>query len=216
MPIFLCAAILFDLDGVLVDSTPSVTHQWLTWAQENNIAPETMRPIMHGRRTLEVVQLAAPYLDAEAEAKKIEQRGAEDFERVSVMPGVAELLRLLPAERWAVVTSATRYVATTRLRHFNLPLPRVLISADDVIQGKPDPEPYLKAAQLMGMNPAECLVIEDSPAGIRSAHAGGMKVIGVASTFPASELRQADAIVTAIQDIRVSIVDGELRVEHAP
>jgi sugar-phosphatase len=213
MPTFLCAAILFDLDGVLVDSTPSVTHQWLTWAQENNIAPETMRPIMHGRRTLEVVQLAAPYLDAEAEAKKIEQRGAEDFDRVSVMPGVAELLKLLPEDRWAVVTSATRYVATTRLRHFNLPLPRVLISADDVTQGKPDPEPYLKAAQLLGVNPPECLVIEDSPAGIRSAHAGGMKAIGVASTFPAAELHEADTVVKATQQLRVSLMDGKLKVE---
>ena len=213
MPTFLCAAILFDLDGVLVNSTPSVTHQWLTWARENNIAPETMRPIMHGRRTLEVVQLAAPYLNAEAEAKKIEQRGAEDFERVSVMPGVAELLRLLPEDRWAVVTSATRYVATTRLRHFNLPLPRVLISADDVTQGKPDPEPYLKAAKLLGMNPAECLVVEDSPAGIRSAHAGGMKAIGVASTFPASELHEADTVVKATQQLRVGLMDGKLKVE---
>ncbi len=213
MPTFLCAAILFDLDGVLVDSTPSVTHQWLTWAQENNIAPETMRPIMHGRRTLEVVQLAAPYLDAEAEAKKIEQRGAEDFDRVSVMPGVAELLKLLPAERWAVVTSATRYVATTRLRHFNLPLPRVLISADDVTQGKPDPEPYLKAAYLLGVNPPECLVIEDSPAGIRSAHAGGMKAIGVESTFPAAELHEADTVVKATQQLRVGLMDGKLKVE---
>ena len=210
---FLCAAILFDLDGVLVDSTPSVTYQWLTWAQENGISAETMLPIMHGRRTIEVVRLAAPQLDAEAETRKIERRGAVDHERVSLVAGAAELLRLLPEDRWAVVTSATRYMATTRLRHFSLPVPLVLISADDVTRGKPDPEPYLKAAQLLGANPRECLVIEDAPAGIQSAHAGGMKAVGVASTFPASELREADAVAETLQQLRVSLLDGTLKVE---
>src|SRR5258707_6050790 len=99
MPVFFCSAILFDLDGVLVDSTRSVTYQWLTWAEEHNIPAEVMLPIMHGRRTVEVIQLAAPQLDAEGEAKKIEERGVHDYERVTVIPGAAELLASLPADR---------------------------------------------------------------------------------------------------------------------
>jgi mannitol-1-/sugar-/sorbitol-6-phosphatase len=213
MRTFLCCAILFDMDGVLVDSTPSVSYQWLAWARENQIPAEIMLPIIHGRRTVEVIQIAAPHLDAEAEAKKIEQRGAKDNDRVSVVPGAAELLNSLPQDRWAVVTSATRHVAQSRLAYFNLPAPRVLVTADDVLKGKPDPEPYLKGARLVGVDPVECLVVEDAPAGIRSAHAGGMRVIGIASTFAAEELRDADAVVASLGEIRVGREGDKLLVE---
>jgi sugar-phosphatase len=213
MQTFLCSAILFDMDGVLVDSTPSVSYQWLTWAKENHIPAATMLPIMHGRRSIEVVQIAAPHLDAVAEAKKIERRGAEDYDRISVVPGAAELLKSLPEDRWAVVTSATRMVATTRLRYFNLPAPRALVTSDDVAKGKPDPAPYLKGAELLGMTPAECLVVEDAPAGIRSAHAAGMKAIAIASTFPAAELHGGDAIVQSLRQIRVRTQGSALCVE---
>jgi len=201
------------MDGVLVDSTQSVSYQWLTWAAENGVPAETMHPLMHGRRTEEVVRLAAPHLDAVAEAKKLEQRGVQDFERVFVMNGAAELLQSLPAERWGVVTSATRYVATTRLRHFDLPSPRALVTADDVALGKPHPAPYLLGAKLLGMNPAECLVIEDSPAGIRSAHAAGMKAIAVASTFAVSELSEGDALAGALREIQVRLQNGQLTIQ---
>jgi sugar-phosphatase len=212
MPVFPCSAILFDLDGVLVDSTRSVSYQWLSWAKDHGIAAEVMLPIMHGRRTVEVIRIAAPDLDAEAEAKMIEKRGAEDHERVNVIPGAAELLASLPVDRWAVVTSATRYVAKIRLEHFQLPIPKVLVAADDVAAGKPDPAPYLQGARMLGIPPAECLVIEDAPAGIRSAHAGGMKAIGVTTTFPASELKEADAVIPALAQIRVSHSGGKLEV----
>jgi sugar-phosphatase len=129
------------------------------------------------------------------------------------MPGAAELLKSLPEDRWAVVTSGTRIPATTRLQFANLPLPRVLVGADDVSKGKPDPEPYLKGAQLLGMNPADCLVIEDAPAGIQSAHAGGMKVIALASTYPVSELHDADAVATSLGQIKVSVLDGKLKID---
>jgi len=209
-------AILFDLDGVLVDSTQSVSYQWLTWAAENHVPAEVMHPIMHGRRTAEVIQLAAPHLDAEAEARKIEERGANDNDRVFVVPGASELLQSLPENRWGVVTSATRYVATIRLRHFHLPVPRVLVTADDVARGKPDPAPYLMGAQLLHTEPKECLVIEDAPAGIRSAHAAGMRAIGVTTTFAATELGEADAVVGALREVRVVLRDGRLSVELDP
>jgi sugar-phosphatase len=203
MKTFDCAAILFDLDGVLVDSTGSVTRQWRRWAEEHNLDPQKVLEIAHGVRTIEIVRTLAPHLDAEAEVKRIEKREADDQEGVAVMAGAAELLKAIPEGRWCVVTSGTRYLATARLKLANLPTPNVLVSADDVSKGKPDPEPYLMGAKLLGMKPAECLVIEDAPAGIRAAHGGGMKAIAITSTYPASELREGDAVVQKLPQIKV-------------
>jgi sugar-phosphatase len=203
MKSFDCAAILFDLDGVLVDSTGSVTRQWRRWAEEQNLDPQKVVEIAHGVRTIEIVRKLAPHLDAEAEVVRLEKREADDHEGVAVMSGAAELLKAIPESRWCVVTSGTRYLATSRLELANLPTPNVLVSADDVSKGKPDPEPYLMGARLLGMNPAECLVIEDAPAGIRAAHAGGMKAIGITSTYPASALQEADAVIQKLTQIKV-------------
>ncbi len=208
MRTFKCSAILFDLDGVLVDSTGSVTRQWKLWARENNIDPEQAAKIAHGVRSIEVVRRLAPHLDAEAEVTKIEKREADDHEGVAVMPGAAELLKSIPEGRWCVVTSGTRYLATSRLRLARLPTPRVLVSADDVSKGKPHPEPYLMGAKLLGMNPAQCLVVEDAPAGILSAHAGGMKAIAITSTYPASALGEADVVVRKLSQIKVNGRNG--------
>jgi mannitol-1-/sugar-/sorbitol-6-phosphatase len=208
MKTFDCAAILFDLDGVLVDSTGSVTRQWRRWAEEHNMDPQRVLEIAHGVRTIEIVRTLAPHLDAEAEVNRIEKREADDQEGVVVMPGAAELLKAIPEGHWCVVTSGTRYLATARLKLANLPIPNVLVSADDVSKGKPDPEPYLMGAKLLGMKPAECLVIEDAPAGIRAAHAGGMKAIAITSTYPASELQEADAVVQKLAQIKVKVTGG--------
>jgi len=209
MPIFPCSAILFDLDGVLVDSTGSVSRQWTRWAEENGIDPRKVVEIAHGVRTIEIVRRLVPHLDAESEVKRLEKREADDHHGVSVMPGAAELLKSIPEDRWCVVTSGTRYLATARLKLGNLPTPKVLVSADEVSNGKPDPEPYLMGAKLLGMNPVECLVIEDAPAGIRAAHAGGMKAIAITSTYPASALGEADAVIQSLAQIRVSIPDAD-------
>jgi mannitol-1-/sugar-/sorbitol-6-phosphatase len=207
MQTFNCSAILFDLDGVLVDSTRSVSRQYRLWAQKANLDPRTVENIPHGVRSLDVVRQLAPHLDAEAEVKKIEKMEAEDQDGVVVMPGAAELLKSIPEGRWCVVTSGTRYLATCRLKHANLPTPRVMVSADDVSKGKPDPEPYLTGARLLGMNASDCVVIEDAPAGIEAAHAGGMKVIGMTSTYPASALR-ADVVIQKLAQIKVNSRDG--------
>ena len=208
MKTFDCAAMLFDLDGVLVDSTGSVTRQWRRWAEEQNLDPDKVVEIAHGVRTIEIVRRLATHLDADAEVVRLEKREADDYEGVSVMPGAAELLRAIPEDRWCVVTSGTRYLATSRLKFANLPTPTVLVSADDVSKGKPHPEPYLMGAKLLGMNPAHCLVIEDAPAGIRAAHAGGMKAIGITSTYPASGLHEADAVVQKLGQIKVGDIRG--------
>jgi sugar-phosphatase len=203
MAIFHCSAILFDLDGVLVDSTRSVDREWRAWARRKGVDGDAIMAIAHGVRTVEVIRRIAPHLDAEAEAKKIENHEAHDREGVSVMPGAADLLRSIPDHRWGVVTSGTRPLATARLRFCGLAVPKVLVTADQVANGKPHPEPYLKGAELLGFEPADCLVIEDAPAGIQSALAGGMKVVGLTSTYPASELKSADAVVQKLAQIQV-------------
>jgi mannitol-1-/sugar-/sorbitol-6-phosphatase len=206
MPSFRCSAILFDLDGVLLDSTLAVAEQYTNWALEHGLDPGEVMKAAHGVRTVEVVQRVAPHLDPVAETKKIEDREAVAT-NVVAMPGAVELLSSIPRGKWCVVTSGTRFLATTRMRNFGIPLPDVLVTADDVKNGKPDPEPYRKGADLLKVNPANCLVVEDAPAGIRSAHAAGMKVISMPTTYPAAELHEADAIVSGLPRIKVSL-DG--------
>ena len=202
---FDCAAILFDLDGVLVDSTRSVERQWRAWALEQGLNGDQVANVSHGVRAIEVIRAVAPHLDAEAEVRKLESREANDRDGVAVMPGAIHLVRSIPDGRWCVVTSGTRHLATARLQLAGIPLPRVLITADDVTHGKPHPEPYLKGAQLLGVEPAECLVIEDAPAGIQSARTGGMKAIGLTSTYPASALTQANLVVKSLTQIQVRV-----------
>ena len=204
MPSFNCSAILFDLDGVLVDSTRAVDRVWRKWALANNLTPDEVVNVAHGRRTIETVRQVAPNLNDELEMRKIERWEVEDTDGVVVMPGASDLLRSIPDGRWCVVTSGTRLLATTRLRVGNLPTPHVLVSADDVTNGKPNPEPYLKGAELLRVKPQECLVIEDAPAGVRAAHAGKMKVIAITSTFPESELKEAEAVIRFLNQIRVA------------
>jgi sugar-phosphatase len=204
MTTFRCAAILFDLDGVLVDSTRSVERQWRIWSRERGIDEQKAVAIAHGVRALEVIRTIAPHLDAEAEVSKLESLEAADHEGVAVMPGAANLVGSIPDDRWGVVTSGQRHLAAARLQFAGIPIPEVMVTAQDVANGKPHPEPYLKGAELLGVSPAECLVIEDAPAGIRSAHAGGMKVIALTSTYPASALGEADAVVEKLEQIHVA------------
>ena len=121
------------------------------------------------------------------------------------MPGAADLLKSIPAGRWGVVTSGSRLLAQNRLQYCGLPVPEVLVTSDDVTNGKPHPEPYLKGAQGLGFAPADCLVIEDAPAGIQSARTGGMKVIGMASTYAPEVIEQADAVVRRLRQILVTL-----------
>jgi sugar-phosphatase len=212
MTTFRCAAILFDLDGVLVDSTRSVERQWRIWAREHGIDEEKVVAIAHGVRAVEVIRTIAPELDAEAEVVKLEALEAADHAGVAVMPGAIELIHAIPDGRWGVVTSGRRNLAAARLQLAGIPSPPTMVTASDVTKGKPHPEPYLKGAELLGVNPAECLVIEDAPAGIRSAHAGGMKVIALTSTYPASALSEADAVVPKLDRIQVAL-DGARMLE---
>jgi sugar-phosphatase len=204
MTTFRCAAILFDLDGVLVDSTRSVERQWRIWAHEQGIGGDAVMAVAHGVRSIEVIRAVAPHLDAEEEVRKLEGREADDHEGVTAMPGAFELVGSVPEGCWGVVTSGTRLLATERLHLFGIPIPKVMVTADDVTNGKPHPEPYLKGAELLGLDPAQCLVIEDAPAGIRAAHASGMKVIGLSSTYTAAKLSEADVVISKLERIQIS------------
>jgi sugar-phosphatase len=204
MPSFTCSAILFDLDGVLLDSTRVVADQYTRWARENGLDPEYVMEAAHGVRTVEVIQRVAPHLDAVAETKKIEDREAA-ADGIVQIPGALALLNSIPRGRWAVVTSGTRFLAVNRMKKFGIPVPEIMVTANDVSNGKPDPEPYRLGAELLKTDPAQCVVLEDAPAGIRSAHGAGMKVISLPSTYPKSALHEADAIVGSLSDITVTV-----------
>jgi len=209
-------AVLFDLDGVLVDSTPAVERVWRKWAVEHNRDPDYVVEMAHGRRSVETIRVVAPELKAEEENLKVEQMEIEDKEGVVVIPGAAQLLRNLPPDRFTIVTSATRPLAAARLGYAGLPVPERYISADDVVNGKPDPEPYLKGAALLGFTPNDCLVIEDAPAGVKSAKAAGMQVIALTTTYSAAELSSADAILGSCLDISPRFDGKEVRLELKP
>ncbi len=209
---FQCEAILFDLDGVLVDSTASVVAVWSAWSERNGIPSARTLEVIHGRRTIEALQILAPHLDLESEVEKIEAAVTGQQGGTTALPGAAELLASLPGGRWGVVTSGLREFAKIRLRDAKLPIPPVLVTADDVSHGKPHPEPYLHGAMLLGAAATECLVFEDAPAGLQSAHAGGMKAVGVATTYGASELGEADAVIQTLSQVRLSQRNGRLQI----
>jgi sugar-phosphatase len=188
-----CGALLFDLDGVLVDSTPAVIRVWSQWAVAHGFDPNEVVRKAHGRPSIATVRDYLPHADADAENREVERGELEDLDGVVPLPGARELLSAVPPERWTVVTSCTRRLAQTRLRAAGLPIPDRLVSCDDIKNGKPDPEPFLKGASLLGISPKDCVVVEDAPSGIRAGKAAGARVIACRTTAHEAELRDAGA-----------------------
>lgn len=188
-----CRGLLFDLDGVLVDSTPAVERVWTKWALAHGFDPQETVKQSHGRPSIATLRELLPGADHEAENREMEQREIEDIEGVVPLPGAVELLRALPPDRWAIVTSCTRPLAEVRIRVAGLPQPRHVITSDDVTNGKPSPEPYLAGAASLGLAGQECLVIEDAPAGVRAGKAAGARVLALRTTMPQGELQTAGA-----------------------
>ena len=206
-----CVAILFDLDGVLMDSGAAVERAWTRWAVGHELDVAGVLAEAHGRRTQDTIRAVAPWLDVETETRGLEAGESDDTDGVVALPGAASLLESLPSDRWAVATSGSRRLATTRLAHGGLPLPRVLVTAEDVERGKPDPQPYLAAAAALGVEPSQCLVVEDAPAGIAAGKAAGAAVLAVTTTFPVSELGAADYQAPSLAGVRLQDVSsGEL------
>ena len=207
-----CAAILFDLDGVLMDSGAAVERAWTRWAAGHGLDAAGVLAEAHGRRTQDTIRAVAPWLDVEAETRGLEAGESDDTDGVVALPGAASLLESLPADRWAVATSGSRRLATTRLAHGGLPIPRVLVTAEDVERGKPDPQPYLAAAAALGVGASHCLVVEDAPAGIAAGKAAGAAVLAVTTTFAVSELGAADYLASSLagMTLRSATPGGEL------
>jgi sugar-phosphatase len=212
-----CAALLFDMDGVLINSTPAVARVWRSWAIEHGFNPEDVVARAHGRPSLTTVKEYLPDADHQAENREVERREIEDLDGVVPLPGALQLLASLPEDHWTIVTSCTRALAEVRIKAAGLPLPRKLITSNDIVHGKPDPEPYLKGASTLGFPPADCVVLEDVPAGIRSGKAAGARVIAFRTTDRETALREAGAdwILNNCSDIRLLEASGALKLNLA-
>jgi sugar-phosphatase len=201
-----CSAILFDLDGTLIDTGGVYERHWRAWATARGIDPERLVALHFGRPAAATIQIVAPGLDARAEAARYNALLERDTDTtgVRVLDGAGELLTNLPADRWAIVTSATRVMVERWLPALGLPMPPVLVAVEDVARGKPAPDPYVRAAELLGYEPARCLVVEDAPAGIAAGKAAGATVLAVGSTHPSADLADADHHVARVSDLRVT------------
>lgn len=205
-----CGGVLFDLDGVLADSTPAVARVWTYWAVKHGFDPDEVVHKAHGRPSITTVREYLPEGDAESENREIEQREIEDLGDIKALPGAVELLQALPPERWTIVTSCTGPLAVVRIRAAGLPLPKYLVTSSDITRGKPDPEPYLKGAAKLGLAASDCVVIEDAGAGVRSGKAAGARVIALRTSHSEAELRVAGAdwIVDDCASISVDRTSG--------
>lgn len=208
----ICSAMLFDLDGVLIDSTPAVARVWRWWAKEHGLDPEEVTRHAHGCPSIATVRRCLPDANHELENQRVERAEIEDIDGIVALPGARELLDAIPEDRWAIVTSGTRKLAQVRLRAAGLGIPERMVTATDIKNGKPHPEPYLKGAKLLGVPASACVVVEDVPAGIASARAAGAKVIGVRTTVGDAELRgaRADYVVTSCESIQVTTTENSL------
>jgi mannitol-1-/sugar-/sorbitol-6-phosphatase len=194
MSLVKCQAILFDMDGTLVDSTACVEAIWSRWAERHGLEPSYILAASHGRRTLDTLREVAPHLDLAQENMRLDTKELAFREGIEAVKGAAALLRSLPPHSWAVVTSAGRALAELRLGCAGLPIPEVLVCADDVAEGKPNPEGYLRAARLLRVAPEQCLVIEDTPVGLLAGRSAGMQVLALTTTYPATSPLEAHCI----------------------
>ena len=198
-------AVLSDLDGVLVDSAAVIERTWRGFAARHGLDPDEVVAAGHGRRSIDLIRLVAPHLDAEAEAANVEREEIAQASGLRPLPGARELVDAVPAERFAIVTSGSRALALARLRAAGLPVPAVLVTAEEVDDGKPHPAGYLRAAELLGVDPAHSVVLEDAPAGVEAGRAAGMTVIAVLTTNEASALTRAHS---RVRDLRALAAHG--------
>ena len=206
MPL-VASALLFDLDGVLADSTRSVIRAWSAWALRVGLEPDDLLPKVHGRRAIETIRAARPDLDAEAELATLVADESTDNHDTEEIPGARALVSGLPSDSWAIVTSGLREVATARLVAAGIPIPRVMITAESIERGKPDPDCYLRGAQGLGVEPRDCVVVEDAPIGATAARAAGMRLIALTTTHRAAELEPADLVLPDLTHLEVRVVE---------
>lgn len=198
-----CKALIFDLDGVLVDSQAVVERTWRRWADRHRLDPEAVLAVHHGRQVRDSLRAVFPDLAVDAEVEWLDAAELEDVEGLTVVPGATEFLSELPRDRWAIVTSCSHALATLRLGAVGLPTPEVLVVAEDVKNGKPAPDGYRLGASRLGCDPGACLVFEDAPAGLAAGRAAGARVIGLTTSLGADALVGAEAFIADFTGVRV-------------
>jgi sugar-phosphatase len=212
------AAILSDMDGVLVDTGDIYDRHWAIWAARQGIDPARIVGQHHGRPAVLSISLLLPEVDAVEEARRFIAGLAADESAsgVAALPGALAMAAALPTERWAVSTSAPRAMAERWLSHIGIATPAFLVGVEDVAHGKPAPDPYLRAAELLGYEPARCLVIEDAPTGIAAGRAAGARVLALTTTFGAEHLEDADHVVTSLESLEFSVDGDDIVVRWVP
>lgn len=204
-----CKGVLFDMDGILISSLGSVERSWTKWARLRGVDPEYAMSVVHGRRAIDTVIRLRADLDPQAELKIIEDFEVEDNEGLQVLPGVRQLLSEIPSHRWTIVTSATERLARVRLAAGGISVTQAIVTAESVTHGKPHPEPFLAGAALLGLDPRNCVVFEDSASGAQAARDAGCIVIATTFSHPASELRAAHHLVTDMTSISACVLEGQ-------
>jgi mannitol-1-/sugar-/sorbitol-6-phosphatase len=205
--------LLFDMDGVLISSLGSVERSWETWAQKHGLNVTETIKAAHGRRAIETVRKLWPHGDHAAELKIIEDMEVADTSDLKILEGVKQILESVPQKYWTIVTSATDRLARARLAHAGIPIPETMITGDTVARGKPDPEPYIRGAQVLGLAPSECVVIEDSSSGARAGQAAGCKVLATTFSHSVEELSAADWIVETLSKVQVTVLPEDKGLE---
>ena len=209
-----CKAILFDMDGTLVDSTQVVELVWGGWAARHKIPLEDVLSFSHGRPTIATLEHFLPGRDHSEELEELSRFGETQTEGIVAVPGAAEVLHTLQKQNhpWAIVTSAWRKLAETRVIAAGLPLPKVIVPVDEIRNGKPDPEGFLHAAEQLGVAPAECIVFEDTRPGIDAGLSAGTQVVGLLTTYSAQELRH-QPLIGDFRDVAIRREDEFLKIE---
>ena len=206
------AAVLFDMDGTLIDSIPVVIRSWVRWADEEDVDPRRLAGF-HGVPARGVIAALLPPERVDSAFDRIEAIEVADTEGITVLPGALDALAALSGDgqRCAIATSCTRPLADARLAATGLPAPAVVVTASDVIRGKPHPEPFLLAAARLGVDPADCLVVEDAPGGLEAGRAAGCATLAVSTTTAVADL-VADAVVETLADVQFCVVAGRVHV----
>jgi sugar-phosphatase len=211
-----CQGVLFDMDGILISSLGSVERSWTKWAQLRGIDPAHAISVVHGRRAIDSLRSLRPDLDSEAELRIIEDYECADNEGLQVLPGVLDLLRALPPDRWSVVTSATERLARVRLAAGGIPVPPRLVTAETVHEGKPSPAPFLAGAALLGFAAEDCVVFEDSASGVQAGRAAGCTVVATTFSHDTESLAAAHFLVEDLTGLSVHSGEDGLELRFQP
>ncbi|GAA5799561.1 HAD-like domain-containing protein [Helicostylum pulchrum] len=207
-------AIIFDLDGTMVDTTPLVERHWHLFAKENGLDGYKARS--HGVRTMETFEKWAPHKATPEEVAEFEKKLADESDGISVLPGVSSLLEKIPSDKWGIYTGGTQYMAKKRLEQSKLPRPRTVICGDMLTKGKPDPAGYIRAAKEVGYQSNDVIVFEDAPAGVKSGRAAGAVVIACVTSHTVDQLKEAGAhyVVNFLTDVDLTVLpDNSLEVQ---